>query len=107
MQSTRARIEWCLATASEPLTYNQLAELTNRSVSTVAYHVKQLRRQGSVKRSRRHRSLRLTESRHPRVAKELCATVVEQLAAAQTMEQAVACYDSLVELLEMLEAIAA
>lgn len=106
--STRSQIEVHLAAAGGPLTYAELAELTGKSLSTVAHHIKRMRKDGVVPRTRKRRKLSLVADHlRPAVARDRCALLVEQLAAATTMDEASACYDGLVELLDILEAMAA
>lgn len=108
MSSTRGRIEELLAASPGPMTFPELALATGKSLSTVAWHIKRMRQDGRIPRTRKRRKLSLAgESIRPSVARDRCLVLLDQLGAAETMDQASAVYDGLVELLEILEAMAA
>ncbi len=106
--NTRNEIEQILAAATGPMTFPELALQSGKSLSTVAHHVKRLRKEGKVPRTSKRRKLSLVgDNLRPAVARDRCAVLVERLAEAKSLDEALQVYDGLVELLEVLEAMAA
>lgn len=107
--TTREEIKTVLATADRALTFRELAQMTGRSLSTVAFHVRSLRVEGYLPRRGKFRRGQLTGERldMPKLARDRCALLVDQLAEARSFDQALEVYDGLVDLLDLLKEMAA